>query len=346
MGFFNEEEEEALSILCMAVHLVGGGGPFEPQEPLGSGEHAGFLVQRVKEAAVSSVHEFDPRSGIKALLEQVASGDITFAAGAQEISRRFANDHVTASRDGAFFVLELETDEPDVRVYALMKYDYQQAIELYDQDGRAALRQILQAFVRDKRAVQKACIVRVRDGEAEKMVAAFDRTGTAPDLTQYFQKFLEVRRERDTKELSVQLNRALLATFKLVKEHLPNQDVRVALSTAKDSLRLRQQIDDAGVQDAVLVAVGQADDVTKVKVSKVLGRQMRSHKLSGLEFAPDRSVLRQAPRSRVKTQEGVILIYPSSLENGVVHREPTEDGGLIITVRTSAALVEDEPLPP
>lgn len=84
--------------------------------------------------------------------------------GAQRLSRHFAKQHRGNSSDGAFFVFELSRDRHDDRVYALAKYDYSQAIECFDNDGKSGLHQTAQAFVADRKAIQKSCFIRVLDG--------------------------------------------------------------------------------------------------------------------------------------------------------------------------------------
>lgn len=112
-----------------------------------------------------------------------------FKTGGQELARAFSKAHVEASRDGAFFVFELEVGLPDTVLYSLVKYDYRSAIEFTAKEGRQSLRAIVQAFVTERRAIQKSCFVRVVAGQAETLVSAFDRMGRAPDLTDYFATF-------------------------------------------------------------------------------------------------------------------------------------------------------------
>ncbi len=66
--------------------------------------------------------------------------------------------------------------------------------------------------------------MRVKSGVVESGVSAIDRMGDAPDLTDYFQKFLEVVRDRDTKELSERLNEVIRGTLQKCKTQLPDQD--------------------------------------------------------------------------------------------------------------------------
>lgn len=345
MSFLTDAELASLRIKQMILHVVGGKEKFKPQPLMDGVEHIDFFLARIQDAAVSGVHRFEGQSATKSLLQQIASQAVSFEKGAQELSRRFSIDHVGSSRDGAFFVFELESADPQLLFYSLIKYDYAEAIELYSSRGRNTLRQIVQAFVRQKRAVQKSCLVRVRNGVVDDGVSAIDRMGDAPDLTDYFQKFLEVVRDRDTKELSSRLNEVLRKTLQDCKAQLPNQDVPAALSATKDFLRGRENVDDEGIREAVFVAAGRPSEDTRATIDKVLARQLRDKRLSGITFKPDPSTLRRAPRRKIQTVEGVIVVYPGEQEDRAVIRQPSAGGGWTITIKTAAHLVEDGTVP-
>jgi hypothetical protein len=345
MSFLTDAELASLRIKQMILHVVGGKEKFEPQPVVEGVGHIDFFLARIQDAAVSGVHRFEEKSGTKALLQQIGSRAVNFDEGAQELSRRFSNDHVGTSRNGAFFIFELETDDPQVLLYSLIKYDYRQAVELYADKGRNALRQIVQAFVREKRAIQKSCLVRVRDGTVENGVSAVDRMGESPDLTDYFQKFLEVVRDRDTKELSERLSEVLRSTLQKCKAQLPNQDVPAALSATKDFLRGRLNVDDEGIREAIFMAAGRPDEETRADIDKVLSKELKEKRLAGVSFRPDPNSLRRAARRKIQTAEGVILVYPGEQENRAVTREQSAAGGWTITIKTAERLVEDGTVP-
>ncbi|KYK50339.1 hypothetical protein A1D31_39150 [Bradyrhizobium liaoningense] len=112
MSFLTDDEIASLRIRQMIVHVVGGKEEFEPQPVMDGVEHIDFFLARIQDAAASGVHRFENKSTTKALLQQIGSREMSFEEGAQELSRRFSNDHVGSSRDGAFFVFELKTDDP------------------------------------------------------------------------------------------------------------------------------------------------------------------------------------------------------------------------------------------
>jgi hypothetical protein len=325
----------------MILHVVGDEQDFEPQQALSEIEHEEFFLTRIRDLAGDSVHLFEDASDTKATLTRMAAGQVSFDAGAQEISRRFSLGHVRSSRDGAFFVLELSCELPDTKLFALLKYDYRQAIELYEHEGRNALRQIFQAFIKEKRAIQKFCLVRVQGGVVQAAVSAHDRMGTAPDPTDYFQKFLDLRRERNDFELNTALKEAVRASFEACSSMLPPGRVPQAVAEAKELLRDREQIDDEAIQEAIYVAAGRPqDENVRAELEKVVAQQLRKKRLSGITFTPDPSVLRRAPRRRITTAEGVQIVFPGEEENRAVTKTETLDG-VTIVIKSSEKLVED-----
>lgn len=342
VSFLSDSEKSSLSIKNMILHVVGGKDPFVPQPVMEGVEHVDFFLTRILDTAIDGVHRFEEKSETKALLGRVSSGSLGFEAGGQELARRFSNDHVGASRDGAFFLFELAVEDPHTTIFSLVKYDYGQAVELYAVGGKNALRQIVQAFIRERRAIQKSCLVRVVRGLVQDAVSAIDRMGDAPDLTDYFQKFLEVVRDRDTQELSQRLNEVLRTTLRECKELLPEKNVPAAFAATKNHLSSRVSVDDSAIREAIFVAADRPNEDARAEIDRVLARHLKKKKLTGVTFTPDPKTLARAPRRKVQTAEGVVLEYPGEQENRAVTRTPSVDGGLTITIKTRQKLVADD----
>jgi len=341
MGFLTEDERGQLRIESMILHVVGEEA-FDPQ-PARVVEHANFFIGRILDTDAAAVYQFKEVSGSRDLLENMATGAITFETGAQDLSREFSRQHGTTTRDGAFFIFDLLTDDDNVRIYSLIKYDYREAIEQSEgEDGQQRLRRIIHAFIDDKKAIQKAALIRVVNGRAETMVAARDRTKSAPEIADYFATFLDVERTRSDDELNRALVEALRKTFLGCKDLLPNNDVASALQLAKSALRDRQQIDEEAIVDAVIAAAGYpADEETKTLLRSRTTQKLRTQRLTGLAFPPDRQVLRKPPLRKIRTTEGVTLTYPDEVDGVRVQRVSNPTGeGEVITI-TTERIVED-----
>jgi hypothetical protein len=341
MGFLTDDEVGAVRVTQMILHVVGKkDAPFvkEPAIPVQQEE---FFRSRVLSAAASGVHSFTEHSQVRPILQEMAGGVVTFEDGGQKLSQLFWRDHVKTSASGAFFVFELRGDDPGTVLYALIKYDYREAVELSQVDGHSVLREIIQAFVKDRRAVQKFCLVRVCGGKAEELVSASDRMEEAPDLTDYFEKYLGVERSRSISELSSRLNEGMRSSLEELRDILPSNDVGLAMERAKQALLGRKTVTNDDVVDAIMDAADRpADENVKARIERIVRRKLKSKNLEEVEFRPDRRVLQTKPRRVVRTAEEVKLEYPDDELGRSVTRDETPDG-YVFTIRTGKKLVED-----
>lgn len=317
----------------MILHVVGEEG-FHP-EAAREVEHEAFFVERIRDTDVASVYEFNEQSATKSNLERIASGAHDFEVAAQELSREFSRLHIGATREGAFFIFELGTHDPNTKIFSLVKYDYREAIEQSITAEGSLLRRIVQAFIADRKAIQKCCLVRVVGGVAEAAIAARDRARTAPLIGDYFEAFLDVKRVRSDRDLNQKAVEVLRDTLQESREVLPDRDAARAFSVAKEQLRNRQRIDAQAMADAILAAAGNPDEENvRVDLQRRLARKIRSARLEGLAFPPDAQVLRRPAVRQLRTTEGVMLRYPDQAEGATVQRAVQAGGGEIITIRT------------
>lgn len=333
MAFIRDDEVAGLRIENMILHVVGDEA-FAPQHAH-EVEHAEFFIDRIRDTDVAPVFAFDPASQTKSQIERIARGENTFEAGGQALSREFARLHPGSSRDGAFFIFELGTRDPSVRLYSLIKYDYQEVIEQQERDGANLLRLIVQAFVADKRAVQKAALVRTVDGVAEAEVAARDRMKQGAEIGDYFARYLHVSRVRDDRQLNERTIDAVTGALKELRELLPGRDVPLALREVKTMLGTRQRLNGDVVEEAVLSAAGNPEGEQAIsRIQTCVRRKMRAAKLEGLEFPPDRQLLQVPAIRRLRTTEGVLVFYPDRISQTNVDRQRSADGGEVITITT------------
>jgi hypothetical protein len=339
VAFFSDDEAERLRVARMILHVVGlPDEEFVAQQEVDVQEE-GFFRARILAETGDAVHQFTGSSMVRPILERMGRDETTFEEGGQELAALFARDHVRQSTRGAFFVFELDVGDAS-RVYALIKYDYREVVELAQTDGRNTLRAILQAFVKERKAIQKICVARIVDGTAELDVAAADRMHAAPDLTDYFARYLGVTRSRSDAELSDRLEGAMRATLIEVREHLPAGGVPMALRRAKQALQPRDPITNDDVVDAMLHAAERPDDervVAKIRAKTI--KHLRQQKLEDVAFRPEPRIFQTRPREWVRTAEEVRLEYPAEQLGQTVRRE--ERDGLIVYTVTTRQIVDD-----
>ena len=339
MGFLSETEAASLDISRMILHVVGGDEFLaEPEQAV---ENADFFISRILETDVDPIHSFEEKSNTKSLLEKIFADPSTFEEHSQELSRLFSKGHVGASREGAFFIFELVTSESDVKLYSLLKFDYRDAIEQTEEDGDTKLRRIIHAFIADRKAVQKCALVRVRSGVADVAVGARDRAKLKPDIGDYFAAFLDVKRVLSNEDLNSRALEVVKDTFKAHEDILPDKDIGAAVRDAKSQFSQRQEINEKAIQEVVLsVFQDSATEDQKTEVKKTIERRVLARKIQGLAFPTVRKIYRAATRKRLRTAEGIELIYPDRAKDPLVTRKKLDGDAEQITILTKRVTEE------
>lgn len=338
MGFFTDKEKASLRISNMILHVVGPE-PFQAARAR-KVEHERFFIDKIVETAVDPVWAFDDNSATQRQLEGIASRRVAFEPGAQSLAASFARQHVAGSADGALFLFELRTLDPDTSIYSLIKYDYREALEQDSQDPDSMLRRIVNAFVDDKRAVQKSALVRVVNGVADGAVAARDRMKHPPEITEYFARFLAVTRCRSNEELSARALDVVKTALASCKADLPKGGLPRALAQAKDLLATRTFINQKALVEAVIFAAGNPqDDKLRKRLENATKRKIKKQKLDNLSFVPDRQVLARPATRRLRTAEGVSVFFPDG--KAALVKRVTVAGGEQIIIDTCKVTDDD-----
>lgn len=335
MGFLTDGEAASLRVARMSLHIVGGDDEFEPQPELAV-EHDDFLIRILREIASDSIYCFEEISATRNTIESIATRQMGFEEGAQALAADFRRFHRGSAKDGAFFVFELGVDEAGVNIYALVKYDYSQALEIVHREGATGLRRIVEAFVGNKSAIQKSAFVRTRAGIAEPDVSTRDRMGRpAPVLTEFFGKYLQVMRGRSDEELTRDVKDAVRTALQDNREFLPTGRMAVCVSRANGVLRNAPEINEEVIHQAVWVGAGLPDDEEiRERFKKSVERLIRKKKLTGLTFAPTPAVLPRTVKRTITTNEGVKIEYNTALDGQVVSEEMLDGGGTRFVVTT------------
>jgi hypothetical protein len=335
MSFLTPTEQDSLRIARLSLHIVGGEDEFEPQPELAV-EHDDFLLQLLKDIASNSVYRFNDISTTRDTVEAIAQRKRSFEACAQSLAADFCRFHKGRTKDGAFFVFELGVEDDNVNIYGLIKYDYSQALELVHREGANGLRRIVEAFVRDKSSIQKAALIRIVNGVAEPAISTRDRMGKpAPNLTDFFQNYLQVVRDRTDEELTREVREVIRTALTDHREHFQRGEMAAGVARAVDVLRNAPEITEDVMRQAVWVGAGQPEDEAfKSALDVSVDRLIRRKKLAGISFAPHQEGLPRSVRRRVQTQEGITIEYNTGLEGQAIRKE-VEDGitRFIVTTR-------------
>ena len=337
MAFLTEIESTSLRLARLSLHIVGGEDEFEPQPELPV-EHDDFLLQIIRDIASDSVYRFHDKSVTRSNIDSLASRQISFEKGAQILAADFCRLHSGGAKDGAFFVFELAVADNAVNIYALVKYDYSQALEIVHRQGTTGLRRIVEAFVANKSAIQKSAIIRTRHGVAEQPLSTRDRMGRpAPMLTDFFLQYLQVTRDRSDEELTRDVKDVIRSALRDNREYLPKGGVANCVSRANSVLRDAPQIDEHVINQAVWVGAGQPDDgEIKEKFENSTTRLIRKKKLAGIAFTTAPSVLPRSVKRSITTEEGIKIQYNTALEGQAVTEDRLSDGRTRFIVTTGS----------
>jgi hypothetical protein len=167
----------------------------------------------------------------------------------------------------------------------------------------------------------------------------------APQLTDYFIRYLQVVRDRTDSELTTAVKDVVRTTLEDHRELLPSGGVAPAVSRALEVLRNAETVTEDVVNRAVWVGAGQpADDHVRDSLKKSVGRLVKRKRLAGVVFPPDGGQLGRPITRLVRTEEGVTIQYNTGLEGQAVRKTERSDGAtqFIITTRryTDAVLPE------
>lgn len=332
MGFLAEAELDCLRIVNAALHIVGEN-EFVPHPP-SQLEEDEFLRSQIRKTNIDANFRFSETSSTLDQIERIARCEDDFNTGAQNLSKAFAKLHSKTSIDGAFFIFELATDDDRVKIFSLIKFDYEKALEQVGGSGETRFRLITRAIVAGKRAVQKSALIKVVDGKANSSLSAYDRIKSNTNIGDYFAKYLDASQERSDEQLTKEVVKLVLETLTECSSLLPGNDVKAAFNRAKAHLADRT-IDDDATLDAILSGADHPDDERKInRFEQCLRRKLKSFKLEGLSFKPNRTILRRPSYQRLETCEGVNILYREGAPAETIHREPTDEGGEIITICT------------
>lgn len=175
---------------------------------------------------------------------------------------------------------------------------------------------------------------------AELFVSARDRMKKAPEIVEYFANFLDVTRSMSDEELNTKVVTILRETLSSCKDDLL-LSVPQAFAEAKNALSQRREIDENAIIDAIVFAAGNpTDEKILNRLQNTTMRKIRSAKIENLVFPSIPAILGRPPMRRIRTTEGVTILYPDGA-GMTVSRKPKDNGGELITIDTQE-ITEDK----
>lgn len=363
MKLFSEIDTASLQIKNFIFHVVhhGEAKPVLLDEtPLDGFE--GFFLDRIRETLQGNRFVFDDDSPTLGLLRRM-SGKKAFVDNSKRLAENFhalgmkgdgssvagrqppdLETHAGAGspdletdapeRDrrikaGVLIVMRLQAGEHDL--FSLIKYDHEQvlAYELVT-DTRAMLKEIENSFTKSKESLQKSALIRLIEAGGDVIV--IDRT-VRHDISDFFKKFLGVRRKRTPKEMTQEVADAAIKTAINRQKDLPEAVTSNIRSRTYDAIQKMDRFDPAGFVDKVF-----GPDATK-EIHKTYGARLEARDLSGESFRLNKKAVAPPKEYKYRTIEGVRIQFGENAK-GTVTIQPGDDGGPTIITITTQKLVE------
>ncbi|MCU4180177.1 nucleoid-associated protein [Bosea sp. BH3] len=338
MGFLSDEEKDALQIRRMIFHVVGK----TLEDPILLAEitppqHADFFVDRVRSALRGNLFEFRPRSDAERMLREIKGNADAFAEQSQGLAQAFQDQHSKVTSVGVFFVFELGVGGADP-IYALIKYDNEDVVRYIlrngDEPQAPRLERFQETFVRKPEAMQKIALVRL-DAETGGHLMVRDRSNTA-HISDYFERFLKVRRVNSPDEMSGKLVEAFKATFKEHKGGLPEEIQRSGVNRIYEVMRQGHRFDPEDLEPILTAIFGQVAEDAPLR--RTLTRNLKQHGVSEETFDINPDRVQKPRRRRLETDEGTQILYDEDHAPSV---RPRPDGRKEIVIVTTGVKSDD-----
>ena len=338
MGFLTEQEKAAVEIRRMIFHVVGK----TLDEPIllkeiAPPQHTDFFVERVRSALRGNLFEFRARSDAERMLRTMSADRASFTEQSQALALEFQKLHTAPTSVGVFFVFELNVGS-DSPVYALIKYDNEDVVRYILKNGDAPqvpqLERFQETFVRKPEAMQKIALVRL-DAETGGRLMVRDRSNTA-HISDYFERFLKVRRVNSPDEMSGKLVEAFKATFKDHRTSLPDEIQRGGVNRIYEVMRQGRRFDPENFEPILTSIFGQVAEDAPLR--RTLTRYLKQHGVSEETFDINPEKVQKPRRNRMETDEGTQVLYDEDHKPLIRDRD---DGRKEIVIVTTGVKSDD-----
>ena len=342
MPFLTPEELEALHVEDLIFHVVGSRelDLILMDEVVATGaevEHLPWFLDRLRSANGGNVFDFVKPSLVLNALSTVQANPSTFVAQSRELATSFQGAHTGATVKGVLLLLRLSAmGKP---LHALIKYDHEDVLSYLTDEAhgrrKATLTRVLNTFVKDPGAIQKACIVRLTPEGGE--MAVRDRSNRR-DISHYFRAFLGAKRRLTPESLTQKVVGAAKAA---VTKHLSELGPDVARNLNQrlfEAVQTTQGFDPDDSMPFLTAAVGPVPGDSKLPQS--FQKELEKARIDEEAFNFDKSAVQRPRRRLMVTQEDIRISYPAQDANLI--KEEKRDGRTFITINSARVTEHDD----
>lgn len=302
-------------------------------------DQAQFFEHRIAEASVGNQYQFrDSATGTPSRCAEIVDDPTSkFLEESKNLTRDFHEHHLGNVNSGAFVVahFSIEIDGVRISMIAMLKMDHKKVYEYFVEQQRresvARMREVVESFVEDKTAIQKAAIVDITDTFDWDILASERRN---PDgIAHYFRIFLHAVESETPSKLTQKAVTAVGEWSRANQDALP-ESPRHYRQRAIGYMEHHGHFDTDQFVDMV---VYERDPEKKDNIVSSLTNSLEEKGIAGQRFStrPD-SIKSKVKRTTLKTEEGVNLTWegPDEAANISVSPNPDENGMYTITIRT------------
>ncbi|NVM66614.1 hypothetical protein FHW88_004932 [Mucilaginibacter sp. SG538B] len=258
------------------------------------------------------------------------------------LSASFKREHSKSTADGVF-ITALVKVEGSRQLIFLLKLDNRKVYQYKINKSKAALEEIKDTFVEDKKAIQKSALIDISDYYAWDVLAKERTPGLQKGIREYFSKFLDVV-EKDTPSKLTEKAVSTVRQWAIANkaELDPGEDISsyknraIAYLSATPTFKTEDFINSVVVDD---------DEMRMEKLSQLLQDFCDEKGLTGQSFKPNKNSLTRNVKKNVRqTAEGVKIEWEGNPEDNLISIPNTKDPNdnlFHILIRTSRLDVLD-----
>lgn len=343
MSFLTDEEIDSLAINRMIFHVVGKG----LQTPIYLKEispplYPDFFLERIKISLKGNLFEFLDFSNVERILRIISNtadqNPNCFSDESKQLATDFHSHHTGNASKGVFLLFELTTILG--KLYALIKYENEDVVRyVLEDDVEVAhvpkLERFSESFVKKADAIQKVALVRFNEKSGGQVIV-LDRSNRS-HISDYFEKFLLVKRVNTETDLTKKLIAVLKKVFKENAAILPDVIKREGINRIYSHLKSAEfEFNTSEPSVSLSVIFGNLTEDSPILTS--FNKEAKSHGILGESFIIRPENITSPKRRKIVTEENVIIIFDDNIEPT---KTPLADGRTEIKIITAGITLDD-----
>jgi hypothetical protein len=328
----SKEQIASLRISRFIFHVVHHG-EAEPIffEELDIEDFEGFFLERIREALKGTEYEFNPQSQVCNILQEIVDDSSLFVDHSRQLAVNFHSHGLDDKRikKGVMILMSLIT--LDKELFAIVKFEHDQVIRYSNNGSKVILESVADTFTTSPDALQKAAIVDM--SEEEPQILVLDRN-VRGGISGFFQGFLNVRRQKNEKELTETVWNVVKNTSNKHVDDFPPDFTQEVQQRTSDFIQKNEQFDDEEFFSTVFGP--EAND----SVRNTYKHFIEKEDLANEQFYLDRESASVAKKRKIKTAEGITIYIPDKAFS-TVQISHGKDGEKDVIIIESAKVREE-----